>query len=394
VRHKLLTASDHLPFYTLIKEKKFGIYLIKIKTNKIISYKSIMNIKGDDTIDNLYTKKLKHFHNTVDIIIPKLNVKIEELENKRNPENKDEINQQIINLKNKIRLLKEEKNKYYLENSKYLFEYFESKQDIDKNINPKKKISNFFKLKDDVVKTENINHCINEYMEKNNFEIVNLNNYSYNKSICENCNIGELIKVNHEGIIVCNHCFTNHKYLVDNDKPTYKEPPKEVSFYAYKRINHFREILSQFQAKESTDIPKEIIEQISSQVKKERIQLSQLTNKKMKEILKKLKYNKYYEHIPFIKDKLGIKPPVMSPKLEDTLCNLFMDIQIPYAKYCPNSRVNFLNYYYTLYKLCELLGENQYLEFYPMLKDQKKVEQDEIWKKICNDLNWDYIPTI
>ena len=353
-----------------------------------------MNIKGDDTIDNLYTKKLKHFHNTVDIIIPKLNVKIEDLENKRNSENKDEINQQIINLKNRIRLLKEEKNKYYLENSKYLFEYFESKQDIDKNINPKKKISNFFKLKDDVVKSENINHCINEYMEKNNFEIVNLNNYSYNKSICEHCNIGELIKVNHEGIIVCNHCFTNHKYLVDNDKPTYKEPPKEVSFYAYKRINHFREILSQFQAKESTDIPKEIIEQISNQVKKERIQLSQLTNKKMKEILKKLKYNKYYEHIPFIKDKLGIKPPVMSPKLEDTLCNLFMDIQIPYAKYCPNSRVNFLNYYYTLYKLCELLGENQYLEFYPMLKDQKKVEQDEIWKKICNDLNWDYIPTI
>ena len=353
-----------------------------------------MNIKGDDTIDNLYTKKLKHFHNTVDIIIPKLNVKIEELENKRNSENKDEINQQIINLKNKITLLKEEKNKYYLENSKYLFEYFESKQDIDKNINPKKKISNFFKLKEDVVKSENITHCINEYMEKNNFEIVNLNNYSYNKSICENCNIGELIKVNHEGIIVCNHCFTNHKYLVDNDKPTYKEPPKEVSFYAYKRINHFREILSQFQAKESTDIPKEIIEQISSQVKKERIQLSQLTNKKMKEILKKLKYNKYYEHIPFIKDKLGIKPPVMSPKLEDTLCNLFMDIQIPYAKYCPNSRVNFLNYYYTLYKLCELLGENQYLEFYPMLKDQKKVEQDEIWRKICNDLNWDYIPTI
>ena len=54
-----------------------------------------MNIKGDDTLDNLYTKKLKHFHNNVDIIIPKLNVKIEELENKKNSENKDEINQQI-----------------------------------------------------------------------------------------------------------------------------------------------------------------------------------------------------------------------------------------------------------------------------------------------------------
>ena len=32
-------------------------------------------------------------------------------------------------------------------------------------------------------------------------------------------------------------------------KPSYKEPPKEVCFYAYKRINHFREILAQFSSK-------------------------------------------------------------------------------------------------------------------------------------------------
>ena len=37
----------------------------------------------------------------------------------------------------------------------------------------------------------------------------------------------------------------------------------------------------------------------------------------------------------YIKDKLGIKPPVMSPELEETLCNLFMEIQKPYTKYCP-----------------------------------------------------------
>jgi hypothetical protein len=29
-----------------------------------------------------------------------------------------------------------------------------------------------------------------------------------------------------------------------------------------------------------------------------------------------------------------------------------------------------------------------------MLKDQKKVEQDEIWKKICKELDWGFIPTI
>jgi hypothetical protein len=30
--------------------------------------------------------------------------------------------------------------------------------------------------------------------------------------------------------------------------------PREVSYYAYKRINHFNEWLAQFQAKECTDI--------------------------------------------------------------------------------------------------------------------------------------------
>ena len=67
-----------------------------------------------------------------------------------------------------------------------------------------------------------------------------------------------------------------------------------------------------------------------------------MTNKKAKDILKKLGYNKYYEHISFIKDKLGIKPPIMSPELEDKLCRLFMDIQRPYAKHCPMIELIFL----------------------------------------------------
>ena len=353
-----------------------------------------MNLKIDTTLDILYTNKLKYFHDKSALIIPKLNKRIEELKETITSMNENEVNLKIEECDNKIKALMIEKNKYFLENSKYLFEYFESKQNIDKNNTPKKTINSFFNFKEEKeVPYETIHNCIQEYLKKNSFESLSINDYSYNKNICEHCNIGELIKVNHEGAVLCNSCFSTHNYLVDNEKPSYKEPPKEISFYAYKRINHFREILSQFQAKESTDIPKEIIERIKKQVKKERVTLEELTNKKTKEILKKLGYNKYYEHIPFIKDKLGIKPPVMTPQLEDTLCNLFMDIQIPYSKFCPNDRVNFLNYYYTLYKLCELLGETTYLEFFPMLKDQKKVEQDEIWKKICDELEWDFNPT-
>ena len=38
----------------------------------------------------------------------------------------------------------------------------------------------------------------------------------------------------------------------------------------------------------------------------------------------------------------------------------------------PEDRVNFLNYYYTVYKLCELLEQKEFLPFFPMLKDREK----------------------
>ena len=56
---------------------------------------------------------------------------------------------------------------------------------------------------------------------------------------------------------------------------------------------------------------------------------------------------------------------------------------------------HFLNYYYVLYKMCELLERKEFLPYFPMLKDPiKRIEQDEIWKKICKELHWEFIPTI
>ena len=235
---------------------------------------------------------------------------------------------------------------------------------------------------------------IDRYFHNIDNNYINFSKYIYQNDKCKNCKIGEIIYVESEGLCICNKCSISSKYLIENDKPSYKEPPKELCFYAYKRINHLREILAQFQAKESTHIPEYVLDNIKHQIKKERIEVKDLTNKKTKEILKNLGYNKYYEHIPFIKDKLGIKPPVMTSELEETLCNLFIEIQKPYSKYCPKERVNFLNYYFTLYKLCELLNEKKFLPYFPMLKDrEKRIEQDQIWKKICDELGWEFIPT-
>jgi hypothetical protein len=287
---------------------------------------------------------------------------------------------------------------YYLNNSEYIFEYFESKKTITTGGSTKTKSLNaFFKLPE-AKKAEELHmiqhNNVQKYLSNIDHNYIDISKYVYPTDICQFCYQGEMIPVESEGIMVCNHCAKHVIFLIDNEKPSYKEPPKEACFYAYKRINHFREILAQFQAKETTSIPENVLESIKQQIKKERIDISQFTDKKAKEIMKKLGFNKYYEHIPFIKDKLGIKPPVMTPDLEDRLCNLFMEIQGPYAKFCPDDRVNFLNYYYTVYKLCELLERREFLPFFPMLKDrEKRIEQDQIWKKICIELDWKFIPT-
>ena len=310
------------------------------------------------------------------------------------------LEEELFNIRESIKDIKHARTNYYLDNSKYIFDYFERKKSISKDNNTKQVLNSFFNIstEESEEQRKNEQRSINDvtsYLRNVDESFIDINNFIINNEHCEWCKTGEMIPIDHEGLLVCNNCSRNKVFLVENEKPSYKEPPKEVCFYAYKRINHFREILAQFQAKESTQIPPQVIEDIKLQIIKERISLEQLSNKKTKDILKKLGYNKYYEHIPFIKDKLGIKPPIMSPELEETLCNLFMDIQAPYAKYCPDDRVNFLNYYYTVYKLCELLDQRQFLPFFPMLKDrEKRIEQDEIWKKICSELDWEFIPTI
>jgi hypothetical protein len=308
-----------------------------------------------------------------------------------------DVDDKIKEIKLKLKEIKKKKKEYLLENAKDVFTYFENKKNIGKTEIKSKKLNSFFKIdsSNNNKSDETTTNIVNSYLSRINSDLIDVNNFVVPTNICDTCNKGELIPMEEEGILICNKCSKNKPYLIENEKPSYKEPPKEVCFYAYKRINHFREILAQFQAKETTQIPETVIEDIKNQIKKERISTSSISNSKAKEILKKLGYNKYYEHIPFIKDIIGIKPPVMTPELEDTLCNLFMDIQSPYAKYCPDDRVNFLNYYYTVYKLCELLGQNQFLPFFPMLKDrEKRIEQDNIWKKICNELDWEFIPTI
>lgn len=368
-----------------------------------------------NTIDEKHTEMLQQLAVIEHETIPKLKETIVEhrqkakryASSKKLEEYLDTMDM-IEHMKKQIHELQGKKKRYLLENSKYIFQYFEQKKDISEgggtqNVNI---LNQFFKIKGTT--TESSNTYSNKYHSSRNMyqnywknvnnEIMNIQDFIIPSDICETCNRGELIPQDEEGILICNNhdCGAFITHIIDNAKPANKEPPNEVSYTAYIRLNHFKEILSQFQAKETTQIPEEVIEAIRARIKKERItDITQLTYDKMRDILRKLGLNKYFEHIQYINSIFGIKPPIMNEELHETLCVLFIEIQKPWALHCPVNRTNFFNYTYTLYQLCVLLDQTQYLPYIILMKDvDKQREQDQIWKKVCQDLDWEFIPSI
>lgn len=367
-----------------------------------------------NTIDEKHTELLNDFYQNETMIIPELKLKLiekkKELLSTVKIEDYMDIKDEIHDLQYKVKQLHSLKKKYLVNNSKHIFNYFEDKKNISEgggavNVNL---LNNFFNCNKDVYLNKDKIHSNNKYsISKNKYqgywknvndEITTTTDFITNDDVCRNCNKGELIPHEEEGILICNNrrCGVFISYIIDGSKPTNKEPPNEVSYTAYIRLNHFKEILSQFQAKETTQIPDDVIDAIRNRIIKERItDTTTLTYDKMRDILRKLGFNKYFEHIQYINSIFGIKPPIMNEELHETLCVLFIEIQKPWAIHCPPNRTNFFNYTYTLYQLCVLLDQKQYIPYIVQLKDDlKRREQDQIWKLVCDSLNWEYYPSI
>lgn len=213
---------------------------------------------------------------------------------------------------------------------------------------------------------------------------------------CLQCNVARE-EISSEGILVCPKCGSEEYALVVSDFPSFRDPPKERNNYAYKKINHLNEILNQFQAKESTIIPEDVMNEVILEIRKRRIaNIADLTEDDIRQILKKLNRSKYYEHRAHILSRLnGNPPPTITPEIEEKIRAMFQDIQAPFLLYCPNDRTNFLSYSYILYKFFELLELDEYKVFFPLLKSRDRlIAHDQIWKKICDYLQWEFISSV
>jgi uncharacterized Zn finger protein (UPF0148 family) len=213
---------------------------------------------------------------------------------------------------------------------------------------------------------------------------------------CAPCNVPRE-EITSEGILVCPKCGSEEYALVVSDFPSFRDTPKERNNYAYKKQNHLNEILNQFQAKESTEIPEDVMNEVICELRKRRVDnIASLTEQNIREILKKLSRNRYYEHAAHILSRLnGNPPPTITPEIEDKIRAMFQEVQAPYLLYCPDERRNFLSYSYIIYKFLELLELDEYKVHFPLLKSRDRlIQHDQIWKKICEYLQWEFIQSV
>ncbi len=245
----------------------------------------------------------------------------------------------------------------------------------------------------DKIGSTNKGQIYNRYINKcfKNINIENINN----EYKCNNCSSNDFIQ--ESGEIICNNCGVCEKFLdssfngLNYDDIKSYEPQSQP--FSYQRKNHFKEWLNQLQAKEITNIPDCVINLLLGEIKKERINnIESIDSTRIKKYLKKLKLNKYYEHVPNIISKITNSPQLrITPEFEKILLDLFDLIQEPFKKHCPENRKNFLSYSYTLHKFCQLLKKDEYLIYFPLLKSREKLfEQENIWKNICKELNWEF----
>lgn len=98
------------------------------------------------------------------------------------------------------------------------------------------KISDFVKKESTFKKKD----ALDEYLQKIDPKYVSRIKIDTNICKCSNCNI-EMTLYPSDGIQICENCGNQENILIESDKPSFKDPPLEVCYFSYKRINHYNE---------------------------------------------------------------------------------------------------------------------------------------------------------
>jgi hypothetical protein len=189
---------------------------------------------------------------------------------------------------------------------------------------------------------------------------------------------------------MCEDCgcfFVKKEECIVTDFYNYNARP----IRSYNRIDHFKEVLGQFQGREGKTISPEILDKIRCELP----DFIKATATDIKKAMRKLRLTKYIENFYFILFTMtGEEPPYINREIEDKIVRSFKMIDRVWCSIERDVRRSFMNYYYILFKLLELMGQTELLPRVPLLRTRLRLRQhDFLWKKVCDELGWTWKQT-
>lgn len=215
--------------------------------------------------------------------------------------------------------------------------------------------------------------------------------------ICPDCQTSCMKALLSQGYMVCEACGFSEPYLDATLAALPYGNDVEITQFTYKRSNHFNTWLLHIQGKEAAVVPDTVIDKVRAALQERGIvDMSVVTNQLIREILKGLRLRKQYEHVSQICARITRRrTPILSPEVEEKARIMFQAVQVPFELCRPTDRKNFLSYSYCLYKFLQLLREDEILRSFSLLKGRANLlKQDEIFQKICQHLNWEFVPSV
>ena len=169
----------------------------------------------------------------------------ENIENSKNIENNSENFEE--NLLNYTEILEDEEEdfeeeEHIIKNNKSVLNFFNNRDNeteiYNKNdiVYTSMKISDFVK-EESTFKKKNV---LDEYLQKIDPNYISKIKIDTNIFKCGNCS-NEMTLYPSDGIQICEYCGIQENILIESDKPSFKDPPMEVCYFSYKRINHYNE---------------------------------------------------------------------------------------------------------------------------------------------------------
>ena len=220
---------------------------------------------------------------------------------------------------------------------------------------------------------------------------------------CSECGCYEIIEEEY-----CNICRNCGKLIDNFQTNTTFNDSERISFsqkYKYKKINHFKDTIRQFQGKQNKHIEPCVLSDLKKELEKDKIidnskpnPYYKLTKEHLRIYLDHTNHNKYYEDINLIYSHFtGKECPIINDDLYQKLLEDFMKlvqifIELSSDKNEKIERTNFLNSQYVLY---QLLKKNNYpcseSDFALPRSIKCRVDQEKIFIMLCEKLHWSYI---